>query len=116
MPVNDEREMQEPERLDLRSIDPDADADAADRFVRAVMGRIDARPVPLVLPADPLIGIWSITRSPALAAGILIAIAASAIGLRLRGAEAEPQTVEQAVGVPAAFLAAVPPAPSADSR
>ena len=90
-------------RIDLSALDPDRDPAAADRFVGAVMARVGARPVPTALPGDPLIGIWSIARGPALAAGILIAVAIGAIGMRLNREEA-PQTIAQAIGVPAEFL------------
>jgi hypothetical protein len=109
--------MSDPERLDLRPIDPDADPEAGARFVDAVMARVAARPAPSALPADPLVGIWSLARSPAVAAGIVIAIAIGAIGLRVRGtSERTPQTIEQAVGVPAEFLAAFTPTPGSTDR
>jgi hypothetical protein len=52
------------DKLNLSALDPDADPRAAERFVQSVMGRVEARPRPEVLPADPLVGIWSLARSP----------------------------------------------------
>jgi hypothetical protein len=59
------------------------------------------------LPLDPLIGVWSVLRSPALAAGLVLAVTLGAIGLRM-GASDEPQTIAQAIGVPPEFLDAGP--------
>lgn len=95
-------------RLDLSALDPDADAMAADRFVGAVMGRVAQRPQPRAMPSDPLVGIWSLVRSPALAAGILIVAALGAYGLRQRGSDG-PSNIAEAMGVPAEFLASASP-------
>jgi hypothetical protein len=58
-------------------------------------------------------------RAPALAAGILVAVAIGAAGLRMNRRPAAPETIVQAIGVPAEFLAdadaAAQPAPP-DSR
>ena len=91
------------DRIDLSALDPDRDPAAADRFVAAVMARVSDRPVPRAMPVDPLIGVWSILRSPALAAGLILAVALGALSLRLSGDE-QPQTVAQAMGVPPEFL------------
>ena len=54
------------------------------------------------MPADPLVGIWSLVGSPALAAGILLAAAIGTYALRQRQPE-RPQNIAQAMGVPADF-------------
>jgi len=104
------------EKLNLAALDPDRDPHAAGRFVGAVMARVAARPRPETLPVDPLVGVWSLLRSPLLAAGIVIAAALGTYGLTHR-TPSGPQNVAQAIGVPAAFLAdaALPPSPP-DSR
>jgi hypothetical protein len=91
------------DKLDLSALNPDADGRAGDRFVTAVMSRVDARPRPSAMPADPLVGIWSVMRSPALAAGILLVFALGTVALRQRQPHG-PETIAQAMGVPAAFL------------
>ena len=94
------------DQIDLSPLDPDADPVAEGRFVDAVMARVVARPQGARLHIDPLIGVWSIMRSPALAAGIVIAVAVGALGLRMKSSvEAKPVTVAEALGVPAEFLA-----------
>lgn len=98
------------ERVDLSAIDPDRDPAAAARFLTGVMARVEARPAPAALPGDPLVGIWSMLRAPALAAGILIAVAAGVAGVRMNTRRAAPQTIVQAIGVPAEFLADATPA------
>lgn len=103
-------------RADLSALDPDRDAGAADRFVAGVMARVAARPAPRALPADPLVGIWSLVRSPAIAAGIIIAATIGAVGVRMNRGEPPPQTIAQAMGVPAEFLDGPPPLAPGDSR
>ena len=95
-------------RLDLSALDPDADATAADRFVGAVMERVALRPRPETMPSDPLVGIWSLVRSPALAAGILIVAALGAYGLRQQSSD-HPRNIAEAMGVPPEFLASAGP-------
>lgn len=90
-------------RIDFGALDPDLDPAAADRFVAGIMERVASRPVPRPMPVDPLIGAWSIARSPALAAGLIIAMALGALGLRLR-VDDRPQTIAHAMGVPPEFL------------
>lgn len=103
-------------RIDLSAIDPDRDPAAADRFVASVMARVAARPLPAAMPADPLIGIWSMLRTPAIAAGVVLAVAVGALGIRMNRDE-PPRTIAQAIGVPVEFLADASPAPtSPDSR
>ena len=97
-------EDRESERADLGALDPDRDPAAGDRFVEQVMARIASRPAPRPLPADPLVGIWSMARGPALAAGILLAVALGALGIRMKRGEPTPQTIAQAMGVPSEFL------------
>ena len=92
------------DKVNLSAIDPDADPAAADRFVSDVMSRVEARPRPEAMPADPLIGVWSLLRSPAIAAGILLVAAAGTFALRQRQPD-RPQTIAQAMGVPGEFLA-----------
>jgi hypothetical protein len=114
--VRKDSDAEEP-RLDLSPIDPDRDPVAADRFVNEVMARIGTRPVPAAMPDDPLVGIWSLMRSPALAAGIVIAAALGAYGLVKRNSSDRPQTIAQAMGVPAEFLVTFdPPTTRPDSR
>jgi hypothetical protein len=106
-------------RVDLSAIDPDRDPAAADRFVATVMARVRASESRAPFPTDPLMGIWSMMRAPALAAGILIAVAVGTAGLRVNRRPAAPETIVQAIGVPAEFLAdadAGPPPPPLDSR
>jgi hypothetical protein len=103
-------------RIDLSALDPDRDPAAADRFVAGVMGRVATRPVPSAMPADPLIGIWSMLRSPAIAAGVIIAVAVGALGVRMNRADESPRNVAQAIGVPVEFLDNAPPAIVPDSR
>src|SRR4051812_43542143 len=108
--------MDESSRIDLRALDPDADPGASDRFVDGVMARVGSMPVPRSMPADPLIGIWSLLRSPAIAAGIVAAIALGAVSVRMRQANDRPQTLAQAVGVPPEFLMAAQSPPMGSGR
>jgi hypothetical protein len=101
------------DKLNLSALDPDADRAAAERFVGAVMARVDNRPRPESMPADPLVGIWSLMRSPAIAAGIILVAALGTLALRQRQPRG-PQTIAQAMGVPADFLTA--PAPETNAR
>jgi hypothetical protein len=103
------------DRLNLSALDPDNDPRAADRFVNAVMTRIATRPKPESPPADPLFGVWTLVRSPLLAAGIVIAAGLGTYGLARQWRPA-PQNVAQAIGVPAAFLADAPPSTSNPDR
>ena len=99
--------MTDDSRIDLSALDPDSDTGAAARFVDGVMGRVAARPVSARPTIDPLIAVWSMMRQPALAAGIVIAIAVGAFGVKARrDAAARPVTVAEALGVPQAFIAA----------
>lgn len=99
--------MTDESRIDLNALDPDADSAAESRFVDGVMAQIAARPASSRPSIDPLIAVWSMMRHPALAAGIVIAIAVGAVELkRHNDAEARPSTVAEALGVPQAFLAA----------
>ena len=96
------------DKLNLSALDPDTDPKAADRFVEVVMGRVETRPRPEVLPADPLVGIWSLARSPAIAAGILLVAAVGTYALRQRRPE-HPSNIAQAMGVPPEFLTGTAP-------
>jgi hypothetical protein len=98
--------MTDEDRIDFSALDPDAGGSGEERFVRGVMDRVGGRTAPSRMGLDPLVGIWTLMRSPALAAGLLIAVAIGAVELKLRTeASAAPTTVAQAIGVPAEFLA-----------
>jgi hypothetical protein len=101
-------------RIDLSAIDPDLDRAAEERFVSGVMARVAGRPTPAAAPLDPLIGISSMLPVPAIAAGIVLAIALGAMGLGLNRKPLPPQTVEQAIGVPPEFLAQASITPPVD--
>jgi hypothetical protein len=103
-------------KVDLGALDFDHDPRAEQRFLSAVMTRVANRPRPAVLPTDPLVGVWSVLRSPLLAAGIVVAAVIGTYGLTHRS-PAGPQNVAQAIGVPAAFMAdAAAPSTVPDSR
>lgn len=92
-------------RMDLRALDPDADAGAEDRFVSAVMARVALSGGAPAIPTDPLYGLWSLPRPLLLAASVIaLAVLGAAVGTR-RAHGSPPATIADATGIPRAFLA-----------
>ena len=91
--------------MDLRALDPDTDSLASARFERAVMSRIGATGKILSMPTDPLYGLWSLPRSPLLAASIItLAVLGLSVSLKPRP-HAAPATIAESMGVPPQLLA-----------
>lgn len=93
--------------LDLRALDPDRDANAAQQFLDSVMSRVAERGAPAPLPTDPLFGLGSLPRPLLIAASLatLAVLGAAANTARREGAQA-PATIAEATGVPQSLLAA----------
>jgi hypothetical protein len=93
------------ERADLRALDPDRDQGAEERFVSAVMSRVERIGAAPTVPTDPLFGLWSMPRPILIAASfIVLSILGAAIGTQ-RARAAVPATIADATGVPRVFLA-----------
>ena len=97
-------------RIDLRALDPDIDALASERFVRAVMSRVAGSPASPAIPLDPLYGLWSMPRHLLLAASILV-VAILGLSRGVQEHRARPATVAEAVGVPPELLTVGAPHP-----
>ena len=94
--------------VDLRALDPDFDPLAPALFERAVMSRIAATGKILSMPSDPLYGLWSLPRSPLLAASIFaLAVIGLSVSLQPRP-HAAPATIAESMGVPRQLLAPDP--------
>jgi hypothetical protein len=93
--------------IDLTPLDPDADPNAEDRFVSAVMAQIGHGPRRYPVPADALWGAWSLARPVLIAASIVIAIAGVVIARARHPAASGPLTVTESLGVPSVFLGSV---------
>jgi hypothetical protein len=92
-------------RMDLRALDPDADAGAEERFVSAVMARVALSGGAPAIPTDPLYGLWSLPRPLLLAASVItLAVLGVAVGTQ-RAHVSTPATIADATGIPHAFLA-----------
>ena len=91
--------------MDLRALDPDADAGAENRFVSSVMTRVARTGGAPAIPTDPLYGLWSLPRPLLFAASVIaLAVLGAAVGTQ-RVRAATPATIADATGIPRAFLA-----------
>lgn len=88
--------------VDLTPLDPDADAGAEDRFVGAVMARIESQANPYPPPVDVLWGAWSLARPVLIAASIAIVVA-GIVMTRGDATDGPPRTVAESVGLPPMF-------------
>ena len=93
------------ERADLSALDPDHDRGAEERFVSAVMSRIERIGAAPTIPTDPFFGLWSMTRPMLVAASfVVLAILGLAVGTQ-RARVTVPATIADATGIPRVFLA-----------
>ena len=101
--------------IDLTALDPDQDPSAEDRFVGAVMSRVDSSATLYPMPVDALWGAWSLAKPVLIAASIAIAVAGSLIA-RGPNVSNAPRTVAESVGLPPQFQAGLLARPGAQAR
>jgi hypothetical protein len=101
--------------IDLTPLDPDREPGAEDRFVGAVMSRVDASDTRYPMPVDALWGAWSLAKPVLIAASIAIAVAGTVIA-RATTASNAPRTVAESVGLPRQFQAGLLAQPGAQTR
>jgi len=89
--------------IDLTPLDPDADPGAEDRFVGAVMSRIETLSTRYPMGVDALWGVWSVARPVLAAAAVAILIAGVEIVRAWRDEARGPLTVAESLGVPPEF-------------
>ena len=101
--------------IDLTGLDPDQDPGAEDRFVGAVMSRVDSSATRYPVRVDPLWGAWSLAKPVLIAASITIVVAGSFIARATRESNA-PRTVAESVGLPLQFQVGLLAQPGARAR
>ena len=101
--------------IDLTGLDPDLDPGAEDRFVGAVMSRLESDETIYPVRVDALWGAWSLAKPVLIAASIAIAVAGSFIARAANEANA-PRTVAESVGLPPQFQAGLIAQPGALTR
>ena len=88
--------------IDLTPLDPDADSGAEDRFVGAVMSRVNSSEAEYPMRIDALWGAWTLAKPVLIAASVAIAVAGSFIA-RSSNESTGPRTVAESVGLPPQF-------------